>query len=65
MDKGEASHDAIHPELTNCSVSVEHTFGTPLGDKVKISFLGGRCSTFYINSKRKKSYKELGYYISC
>ena len=36
----EASHDFIDPELTNCSISVELTFGTPLGDNVEILFLG-------------------------
>ena len=49
----EASHDFIHPELTNCSISVELTFGTPLGDNVEILFLGERSSNFYVNSKRK------------
>ena len=49
----EASHDFIHPELTNCSISVELTFGTPLGDNVEILFLGERSSTFYVNSERK------------
>ena len=49
----EASHDFIHPELTNCSISVELSFGTPLGDNVEILFLGERNSTFYFNSERK------------
>ena len=49
----EASRDFIHPELTNCSISVELTFGTPLGDNVEILFLGERSSTFCVNSERK------------
>ena len=49
----EASHDFIHPELTNCSISVELTFGTPLSDNVEILFLGERSSTFHVNSERK------------
>ena len=49
----EASHDFIHPELTNCSISVELTHGIPLGDNVEVLFLGERCSTFCVNSERK------------
>ena len=49
----EASHDFIHPELTNCSISVELTFGTPLGDNVEILFLGERSSTFTSTLNKK------------
>ena len=49
----EASHDFFNLELTNCSISVELTFGTPLGDNVEILFLGERSSNFYGNSERK------------
>ena len=44
----EASHDFIHPELTICSISVDLTFGTPLGDNVEILFLWERSSTFML-----------------
>ena len=49
----EASHDFIHSESTNCSISLELTFGTPLGDNVEILLLGERSSNIYVNSERK------------
>ena len=49
----EASHDFIHPELTNCSFSVELTFSRALTDNIEIWFLGERSSTFYVSSERK------------
>ena len=49
----EASHDFIHPELTNCSISVQLTFDGALAANVEILFLGERSSTFYVNSERK------------
>ena len=49
----EASHDFIHPELTNCSISVELTFSRALTDNIGILFLGERSSTFYVSSERK------------
>ena len=49
----EASHDFIHPELTNCSISVQLTFDGALAANKKILFLGERSSTFYLNSERK------------
>ena len=49
----EASHDFIHPELTNGSVSVELTFARALADKIEILFLGERSPTFFVTSDRK------------
>ena len=49
----EASHEFIHPELTNCSISVELTFATDLTNNVEILFLGEKSSAFYVNSDRK------------
>ena len=49
----EASHDFIHPELTDCSISVQLTFDGALAANVEILFLGERSSTFYVNSERK------------
>ena len=49
----EASHDFIHPELTNCSISVQLTFDGALAANVEILFLGERSSTFYVNSERR------------
>ena len=48
----EASHDFVHPELTNCSISVQLTFDGTLAANVEILFLGERSSTFYVNSER-------------
>ena len=36
----EATHDCIHPELTNSSISVELKFDTALTNKVEVFFLG-------------------------
>ena len=44
----QASHDFIHPELTNCSISVQLTFDGALAANVEILFLGERNSTFYV-----------------
>ena len=49
----EASHDFIHPELTNCTISVELKFDAPLGENVELLFMGERASTVYVRSDRK------------
>ena len=49
----EASHDFIHPKLTNCSISVQLTFDGALAPDVEFFFLGERSSTFYVNSEQK------------
>ena len=38
----EATHDFIHPELTNSSLSVELKFDAALAHNVEIFFLGGK-----------------------
>ena len=48
----ETTHDFIHPELTNSSLSVELKFGTALPRNIEILFLGEKCSTVYIDSSR-------------
>ena len=58
----EASHDFIHAELTNCSISVDLTFSRALGDNVEILLLGERNSTFYITSDRKVTKNALVIY---
>ena len=60
----EASHDFIHPEPTNGSVSVELTFARALADNIEIWFLGERSSTFYVTSDRKVT-KKHSYYLPC
>ena len=51
----EASHDFFHPELTNCSFSVQLTFDGAFAANVEILFLGKRSSRFYVNSERKRT----------
>ena len=48
-----ASHAFIHPEPTNCSISVQLTFDGALAANVEILFLGESSSTFYVNSEQK------------
>ena len=49
----EASQDFIHPELTNCSTSVQLTFDGALVVNVEFLFLGERSSKIYVNYERK------------
>ena len=49
----EASYDVIHPELTNCTISVEMEFDAPLGEIVELLFMGERETTVYVRSDRK------------
>ena len=55
----EASHDFIHPELTNSSLSVQLKFNAALAHNVEIFFLGERASTIYIDSARNASKNDL------
>ena len=55
----EASHDFIHPELINCTISVERKFDAPLGENVELLFMGERASTIYVRSDRKTSKNTL------
>ena len=49
----EASHDFIHPELTNCTISVELKFDAPFAGNIELLFMGERASTVYVRSDRK------------
>ena len=51
----EATHDFIHPELINSSISVELKFDTALTNNVEVFFLGEKSSTVYIDSARNVS----------
>ena len=55
----EATHDFIHPELTNSSLSVELKFDAALAHNVEIFFLGEKASTIYIDSARNTSKNAL------
>ena len=58
----ESSHDFIHPELTNCSISVQLTFDGALAANVEILFLCEKSSKFYVNWERKVT-KKLNYHL--
>ena len=51
----EATHDFIHPELTNSSLSVELKFDEALAHNVETFFLGEKAYTIYIDSARNAS----------
>ena len=51
----EATHDFIHPELTNSSLSVELKFDAALAHNVEIFFLEEKSSAIYIDSARNAS----------
>ena len=55
----EATHDFLHPELTNSSLSLELKFGAALPCNIEILFLGEKCSTVYIDSLRNVSKNAL------
>ena len=49
----QASHDFIHPELTNCSISIELKFSAALPSNIEIFIIGEKAST--IDSARRVS----------
>lgn len=51
----QATHDFIHPELTNSSITVELTFEASLANNVEILFMGERTSTIFVDSDRSVS----------
>ena len=55
----EASHNFIHPELTNCTISVELKFDPVIGNNVEFLFMGARASTVYVRSDRKANKNTL------
>ena len=51
----EASHDFVHPELTNCSLSLEMEFANNLAAPIEVFILGEKASTVFIDSQRNVS----------
>ena len=51
----EATHDFIHPELTNSAISIELKFDAGLTNNIEILCLGEKSSTVYIDSARNVS----------
>ena len=51
----QASHDFIHFELTNCSISIDLNFSAALHNSIKIFIIGEKASTIFIDSARRVS----------
>ena len=51
----QASHDFIHPELINCSISVELKFSVALPNNIEIFNIGEKGSTISVDSARRVS----------
>ena len=51
----QASHDFIHPELNNCSISIELKFSAALPNNIEIFLIGEKASTIFIDSARRVS----------
>ena len=51
----QASHDFIHPELTNCSISVELKFSVALPNNIEIFIIGEKASTIFVDNARRVS----------
>ena len=48
----QASHEFIHPELTNASISLELQFRVALPNNIEVFLLGEKATTVYIDSAR-------------
>ena len=51
----QASHDFIHPELTNCSISIELKFSAALPTNIEIFIIGEKASTIFVDTARRVS----------
>ena len=51
----QASHDFIHPELTNCSISIELKFSAAVPTNIKIFIIEEKASTIFIDTARRVS----------
>ena len=51
----QASHDFIHSEITNCSISIELKFSVALPSNIEIFIIGEKASTIFIDSAWKVS----------
>ena len=51
----EASHDFIHPKLTNCSISIELKFSTDLPSNNEIFVIGEKASIIFVDSAHRVS----------
>ena len=46
----QASHDFIHPELTNCSIYVALKFSVALPNNIEIFIVGEKANTIFVDS---------------
>ena len=51
----QASHDFIHPELRNCSISIELKFSAALPTNIEIFIIGEKASTIFVDTARRVS----------
>ena len=51
----QASHDFIHPELTNCSISIELKFSALLPTNIEIFIIEEKASTIFVDTARRVS----------
>ena len=51
----QASHDFIHPELTNSSITAELNFSAALPNNIESFIIGEKISTIYVDSARRVS----------
>ena len=51
----QASHDFIHPELTNSSINFELKFSAALPNNIEILIVGKKTSSIYVDSLRRVS----------
>ena len=51
----QASHDFIHPELKNSSISIELKFSAALPNNIEIFIIGEKASTIFDDSARRVS----------
>ena len=51
----QASHDFIHPEMANYSISVEFKFSVALPNNIEIFIIGEKASTIFVDSARRVS----------
>ena len=51
----QASHNCIHPELTNCSISIELKFSAAIPTNIEIFIIGEKASTIFVDTARRVS----------
>ena len=55
----QASHDFIHPELTNGAISIELKFSAALPSNIKNFMIGEKTSTVFVDSAQRISKNQI------